>query len=396
MKRVLFFTHSLVGGGAEKTIINLSEYINANYTDVTSYIGVVYDNPEVRKTLKNVFVLSNKTKQGMKRITKIPIIIKQAIELKKLKKMLDIDTCVSFLPGSDFLNVLSNIGEKRIISVRNKESFFATSFIKKCYIKFCYNRCDIIVAISERVKKDIVTSFGVSQEKVKVIYNPAPVIKYTNKTSDEFDTFCKGNKIILNVGRLTAQKGQAYLIRAFSKVYEERKDIRLVILGTGELENNLKMLVSKLKLDEVVLFPGFVYNPYDYIRKSDIFVFSSIVEGLGNILIECMACGIPIISTDCDCGPREILAPNTEFDKSTAEMEIAEYGILVPVCNGKSDADVKLSKQEVIMADAIIWMISHDELQFDYKNRSKQRLKDFEISKIISEWMKIIVVGEKQ
>lgn len=387
MKRVLFFTHSLVGGGAEKTIINLSEYINANYTDVVSYIGVVYDNPEVRNTLKNVYVLSNKTKKGMKSVFKIPIILKQAKELRKLKKALKIDTCISFLPGSDFLNVLSNIGEKRIISVRNKESFFADSLFKKYYIKFCYSRCNNIVAISQRVKEDITSYFGVKEEKVSVIYNPVPNIRFTDERTQEFDLFCEGKAIILNVGRLTEQKGQAHLIRAFADVYSKRKDVGLVILGVGELEIELKALVKELKIDEVVLFQGFVYNPFDYIAKADIFVFSSIVEGLGNILIECMACGVPIISTDCDCGPREILAPDTNFNMFTNEIEIAEFGILVPVCNCKMKYRNVLCKEETMMSNAITTLLSNEELKQNYRNRSKLRVEDFELSNIVEQWM---------
>ncbi len=390
MRKVLFFTHSLVGGGAEKTIITLSEYINKNYCDVEAHIGVVYDDARVRKTLQNVHVLTNKTKPEMKQIAKVPIILKQVMELRKLKKELRIDTCISFLPGADFLNVLSAVGEKRIISVRNKESFFATSFLKKRYIKFCYDRCDKIVAISQRVKKDIITSFGVKEEKVIVIYNPAPVINYTNGTSEEFNAFCNDNKIILNAGRLTEQKGQAYLIRAFAEVYAKRKDVRLVILGTGELETEVKKLVYELNLNEVVLFPGFVYNPYDYIKKADIFVFSSIVEGLGNILIECMACGIPIISTDCDCGPREILAPNTDIDKVTTDIEFAQNGILVPVCYGDTNSKTKITDEEIMMSKAILALLDREELQQSYKESSIKRLEDFEISRIVSQWISLV------
>lgn len=383
MKNILFFTHYLVGGGAEKTVVNLAEYMNKTYQDIRAYIGVVYDDETVHAQLDCVRVLKSRTTPQMSKFRKLPIIIRQISELKKLKKELHIDVCISFLPGADFLNVWSKGKEKIVVSVRNKESFFVKNYLRKWYIKFCYNRSDRIIAISEGVKQDIVEYFGVKQEKVQVIYNPVPQAKPSEKTSEKFEELYDKKRIVINIGRLTEQKGQKYLLRAFKIAAERVPDAHLVILGTGELEKELADEIHRLQLQNNVTLMGFVYNPMDYVEKAEVFVFSSIVEGFGNVLLEVMRTGKPIISTDCDFGPRELLAPDTDFRKKTNQIEYAEYGVLVPVMT-QEDQSIKM------MADAVLQMLGNEQLRADYQKKSAERIKKFEIEQTAKEWFSML------
>ncbi len=127
----------------------------------------------------------------------------------------------------------------------------------------------------------------------------------------------EGIKVILAVGRLHIQKGFDVLLKAFSKVYSNRQDVRLLIMGEGPDRAFLEQQRDKLGLREVVDMPGFVANPLPYMTNADLFVFSSRWEGLGNALIEALACGVKVVATDCPNGPREIL-------------ENGRYGELVP------------------------------------------------------------------
>jgi glycosyltransferase involved in cell wall biosynthesis len=111
---------------------------------------------------------------------------------------------------------------------------------------------------------------------------------------------------IINVGRLIEQKDQQTLIRAFAKV-RSRRTCRLVILGEGEKRAMLAALAQKLGVGSDISMPGFVANPYSWMRKSAVFVLSSKFEGLPTVLIEAMQCGIPVVSADCPSGPAEIL-----------------------------------------------------------------------------------------
>ena len=392
MKKVLFFTHYLVGGGAEKTIINLAEYINKNRTDWEAYICVVNTDKEVEKQLTSkVIVLDSRTAPEMNKLAKAVVVLKQAKELKKVKRELGIDTCVSFLPGADLLNVLSRGKERIVMSVRNKESLFVHSIFRKFYIKYCYAHADKIVAISKRVAYDICHFFGVKEDKVVTIYNPGPDFVVSNNIPEEYETLTREKRVIITAGRLTEQKGQGYLIKAFTRIHKECPDTHLVILGKGELEDDLKNLVKKLDLEQAVSFYGFVRNPYDYIAKAELFVFSSIVEGLGNVLVETLKCGTPIVSTDCDCGPREILAPDTDFTYSTDKIEYAEYGVLVPVCSGDYfDSVSACTKEEQILARAVCDLLQNKELREKYAEKCSERIADFDIAKIVEEWIQII------
>lgn len=388
MKKVLFFTHCLVGGGAEKTIINLAEYINKNRLGWEAYIGVVYTDRATEEELTTkVYVLKNATSPEMKKHEKAIVVLKQARELRKLKKELAIDTCVSFLPGADFLNVLSRGKERIVMSVRNKESFFVNSVFRKLYIKYCYAHADKIVAISKRVAYDICHFFGVKEDKVVTIYNPSPDFVVSDNVPEEFEKLIREKEVLITAGRLTEQKGQGYLIKAFSIIHKKCPNTHLLILGKGELENDLKKLVNELNLEQSVSFYGFVRNPYDYIARAEIFVFSSIVEGLGNVLVETLKCGTPIVSADCDCGPREILAPDTDFTYSTDKIEYAQYGVLVPVCKG--DYHGEITVEESKMAEAVIELLNNREIIENYVKKSQERVQHFEIGQVVEQWLQV-------
>ena len=132
---------------------------------------------------------------------------------------------------------------------------------------------------------------------------------------------------------------------------------------------------------------GYKSNPYKYLKNAEIFILNSRHEGMSNALLEAMACDLPIISTDCKAGTREILAPNTNLNKTTNEIEKAKYGILVPIPKKEEN---EITKQERILAEAINKMINEDDLNKYYKNQSKKRIQDFAKEPIIEKWIKLI------
>ncbi|MBO3457554.1 glycosyltransferase [Aetokthonos hydrillicola] len=198
--------------------------------------------------------------------------------------------------------------------------------------KLFYPWADGIVAVSQGVAQDLANITKLPNKRIQVIYNPVivPEIFTKAKESVNHPWFKPGEPpVILGVGRLYPQKDFATLIRAFALVRQLSR-ARLVILGTGPQQPYLENLIHELNLEQDVVLLGFVENPYAYMAKAAVFVLSSAWEGLGNVLIEAMAVGTPVISTNCPSGPAEILADG-------------KYGSLTPVGDPKAMAQAILS-----------------------------------------------------
>jgi glycosyltransferase involved in cell wall biosynthesis len=191
--------------------------------------------------------------------------------------------------------------------------------------RLTYPWADGIVAVSHGVAQDLANAIGISEGKISVIYNPVFTPDILTKAKEPIDHpwFAPGQPpVILGVGRLEPQKDFPNLIRAFVKI-RQIQPVRLMILGQGGQEQILRDLVCDLGLEDDVSLLGFVSNPFAYMAKSSVFALSSGWEGLPTVLIESMALGTPVVSTNCKDGPAELL-------------DNGKYGPLVPV--GDSDA----------------------------------------------------------
>lgn len=227
-----------------------------------------------------------------------------------------------------FARMLSGVSTRLVISERSTISVdisqaqgWAARIIYALVPKL-YRRVDCIIAVSQASGADLVSYANLPASSVKVIYNPFE-LEHIQKCAAEtiaHPWFAPDQPpVVLGIGRLTAQKDFSNLIRAFARLRGEGRLLRLLILGEGELRSPLERLVGEcgLTADDVQM-PGFLTNPFSYLARCAVFVLSSRYEGLPGVLIEAMACGAPVISTDCPSGPREIL-------------EGGSWGELVPV-----------------------------------------------------------------
>jgi glycosyltransferase involved in cell wall biosynthesis len=275
----------------------------------------------------------------------------------------------------------------------------------KWAFKTIYSNADLLVAISKDVAEDLIRNYGINSNKVKVIYNPHPIDEIRQLAREPLGSYEEIFKhpVLITAGRLTKQKGQWYLLRIFKALKEKHKDLKLVILGEGELKEYLVKLSQELGLktyvwdrDELsesfdVYFLGFQENPFKFVAKSKLFVFPSLWEGFGNVLVEAMACGVCVVSSDCRSGPREILAPNTDFNYQTQKPEFAEYGILMPVFEVKhKSAEEPLEEREIMWVKTIDKLLEDEDLRKHYSEKAKQRAKDFRIEKIVEEWKEVL------
>ncbi len=172
-----------------------------------------------------------------------------------------------------------------------------------------YPRADAIVAVSRDAAADLARELHLPPERVEAIRNPVITPDLTARGSErlEHPWFAAGEPpVLVGIGRLTEQKDFSTLIRAFARLRAQRH-ARLVILGEGDDRRALETMARDLGVASDVDLPGFVDNPYAYLTRAAVFVLSSIYEGLPTVVVEALALGTPVVSTDCPTGPREIL-----------------------------------------------------------------------------------------
>lgn len=200
-----------------------------------------------------------------------------------------------------------------------------------------------VIGVSQGVTEDIRRAAGLKREKVHTIYNPILTDTFYAKAAEPVDHpwFVPERDwlTVVTVGRLTEQKDHDTLLRAIAEVSRQRP-VRLLVLGQGERREELEALTGELGIDEIVEFAGFNPNPYRYIAAADVFALSSRWEGFGNVLVEALACGTSVVSTDCPSGPSEVLSDG-------------RFGALVPVGNSDmfaacimQEADRKIDKSQ--------------------------------------------------
>jgi glycosyltransferase involved in cell wall biosynthesis len=221
---------------------------------------------------------------------------------------------------------LAGVPKRVLVNEQNTVSSSAFNSAKRrqrlvpYLMKRFYPWADYIIGNSQGVAEDLSEVLGLPRQRVKILYNPVvtPEVQQKAEASLEHPWFQLDQPpVILAVGRLTKQKDFPTLIRAFAQVLPTRS-ARLMILGEGVDRPMLEALVKELGLQDHVSLPGFVNNPYAYMRRAALYVLSSRWEGLPTVLIEALYCGVPIVATDCPSGSREILADG-------------QHGVLVPV-----------------------------------------------------------------
>lgn len=374
---------SLEGGGAERVAselsLNLSKNIHRKLVTLRSGVSYPTNEPPLSMNL-------NFKKRNIKDrlIEFLFFIILGSIKYRKISNEYKPDVSLSFLTFDNFVNIISNIGNEKtkvIVSVHIALSMKTSvlDYFASLLMKILYNKADIIIAVSEGVRNELIQDYKIAPEKVRKIYNPVDIENIQKLANEEVkDEWFDGEQpILINMGRLMEQKGQWHLIRAFSKV-KERKQCKLVIRGSGDLKPYLEKLVRDLDLTNDVKFLGWLDNPFKYLSKSSIFVLSSIYEALPYALIEAMACGCPIISTDCKYGPSEIL-------------EKGKFGILTPPMDGKFyKASDPLTPEEHYLANQIIRLLENDVLRMKYSEKARKRANDFD-KKTLKEYENIIL-----
>lgn len=326
-ERVAILTNSLIGGGTEKNILKLCDYfIEKKGMGVDLYLLSKESDFDLN-CLKGIEIiyLSEKGNSGaLKKILLIPFLSFRFF--KKIKKQNYIAS-LSFLPRPNYINVIANVFLKtNVRAIINERSYpsneYASkslrSLINRVLIKALYNYSDKIIANAKGNAKDLKDNFNV-KKNVEVIYNPIENVKLEKKLNSEKEIN------FVTVGRLDDNKNHISLINIIEKLNNNR--VKLQIIGKGKLEKELDDVIKQKRLEKQVFLLGFKRNPYEYMVKSDAFLFTSKSEGFPNVILEALAHRTPVITYNCKSGPDEILLG--ELKEITSNI-ITDTGILVP------------------------------------------------------------------
>lgn len=359
-------------GGTERSIETTLKNLNKKKFD-NYLIKVNVENknkkniPEKSRIINNIQQYCIKSRRDIKSIRKIIREVNPSIIFSNTVFINTASLIAKWLAFSKakFISCIRGIHPRKFIGkVIYFDSFFS----------------DKVVVISKGLEKELIQQFKINPKKIQTIYNP--IINFSKINQKLKEPLLKKEKIwlhnkltIIGVGRLSKEKGFNYLIRAVEILIKKyKKDINLLLVGDGNQKQELIKLAENLRIKNNIFFLGWQENIFKFLEKSDIFVLSSLREGLPRVLIEAMACGIPVVSTNCKFGPPEIL-------------KNGKYGVLVRTNDAKD------------LARGILKLLNNPTLRKKYSKLGKERAKKFSIDKAVKKYEKLFkevcnIIGE--
>lgn len=367
-KRLIFFIGSLYGGGAERVLLNLLRHLNRDKFElilvVSTQKGVLFDQIPPDVDLITRYDRDSTRLNLYRRIFGLSDIIKEN----------KADLVISFLTGANRAVVRSRFFLPKRLKIVLREgnnpihihNMFSSWFWREIAfreVKFLYSLADRIVTPSVGVAEDFEKSWGISADLFCNINNPVDISLINQQSREELTlpwNETEKVKWILAVGRLTRQKGYSDLIHSFSDV-RKKLNLRLIILGEGELRNKLQNQIHDMGLSDYIFMPGFVNNPWKYMRKADLYVSASLWEGFHLTIAEAMVCGTVPVATNCDYGPSEIITDGKD-------------GRLVPV------GDIET------MSNRIFELLVNNELRTKMAKNAVERAEAFDVKNIVKDY----------
>jgi len=367
--RICFIIPSLGGGGAERVVQRLStEFIRRGHEVAVVLLDPAPIKYELSPDVRVLALAASRFSRGVGKILAMPVL---ARELSTVFRQNAFDASLSLLPRGNIVHVMAGkrLNRRVVISEhsrsdRNYRSGSLRGRLMRWLIRSYYPLSDELIAVSSGILGGLKEMNVPLPNRTTVIYNPIDLCGITTHLGTK--PLRSGRFRLIAVGRLIPQKDYPTLLAAFEQIIR-LKDAELVILGDGPLRKEIEAKVHSMGLAGRVILKGWVSDPYHEMSSADVFVLSSQSEGFGNVIIEAMACGLPVVCTDCESGPREIL-------------QDGRFGRLVPV--GDSTA----------LANAILELLDNPDERRRLAEEGRRHVQDFDVRRIADQFESVLRV----
>lgn len=385
--------YNLKSGGAERVLCKWSDLLSECH-DVTLYTFDGSSTPEY--TYSGKLTVLDAPSSGINKLKQMENLFKRYWKLRKQLKKDKIDLLISFCSTANFPTMFQRV--PKMASIRLYSEYFSYRRIYRFLIR--YTKTAIIVQ-TERLKNDILADVGKEYDsKIHVIGNPLDLGAIRERMKEEPDSSflerIRGKKVICFTASFKTSKNHWNLIKSFNLLHQEIPDTVLVLIGSqGALEQNIRDMVENSSIKDDVIFLGKTANPFKYEKYADVFVLPSITEGIPNVLIEAMAVGLPVISTDCPSGPREILLDSPDMSLTTAGIEHADYGILIEPFSGKPNFEMNcVTEQNVLLKNALQDILLNQEYNHYYRRQASLRSQRYDMLAYQKELLNLVENGQ--
>lgn len=385
---VLLIIPNLSPGGAQNVFRQHYDYLSKQYT----VYGCVFNWSGTQQLEWPTTIKSLDVPGGSNTWKKLLFFLQRISRLRKLKRQLKVSLSISHLEGADYVNVLSGIGERKILWVHGTKKFdqaiqgWIGHVRKFWFMPWLYKKADRVVTVSKAIAEEMEISYPALKSKLQTVNNGVdwPHIQglLQGAVRSEYELLCKKYVVIITHCRLALQKNVTGLLKVAHEL-KNQPQIKWVIIGDGELRNTLVGECKKMGIDyyaewdkenwnedSQLFFLGYNPNPFPYLQQASLYVMPSSWEGFPLALCEALACSLPVIATDCYTGPREIIAPGQQVMPKASGPEYAQYGLLMPQITNES---LNMWVKEINELG------SNKERQAEYRSRASLRAKELSL-----------------
>lgn len=383
-KKILLMVPNLQQGGMEKVCALTADILSKQF-DV--YLAIftekdIFYRPEAVEIIN----INSDVKTG--KIKKVINVFERTGKIRKIKKQYKIDITMSFGSTASLVNVLTMYKDTKISAIHGYNLLS-----EKLRMVLIGRLSDMVLCCSKMIAEEYRQQYAA--KKVLALYNPYYIEDIAKRSYEEIAPkhsrfFETSDKMIATMSREDDVKGFWHLIKLFAVLADKMNNVRMVIIGDGDF-SEYKKLARDLKVDSKILFAGKLQNPFSYLRLCDVYVMTSINEGLPNGLIEAMAVGLPIVSANCKSGPSEIL--HTDYEQAACQEGIfeADFGVLMPKLNPVKNVNPEeIEENERIYAEYLCEFLKDEKRLALRKEQSFERSRFFRAERYEANLLRIL------